>query len=112
MANRVNGEDGENSELRNDALDVLTARRLAEVLDTSGNECPDADVLAAFATRLLDADEYTLWERHAAGCALCQRNLAALVRSGALEAPSIPERDLAEFSDSNDDAEPLAARRG
>jgi hypothetical protein len=106
MANRVHGEDGENSELRNDALDVLTARRLAEVLDTSGNDCPDADVLAAFATRLLDADEYTLWERHAAGCALCQRNLAALVRSGALEAPrSIPERGLAEFSDSNDDAE-------
>ena len=112
MTNPINGEDGENHEVRenrevrNDALEVLTARRLAERLDTSGNDCPDADVLAAFATRLLDADEYTRWESHAAGCALCQRNLAALARAGALEAPrSSPERGLAELGDSDDDSE-------
>ncbi|MGC1342921.1 MAG: hypothetical protein WA854_11375, partial [Candidatus Binataceae bacterium] len=105
MANRINGEDGENSEQRNDALDVLTARRLAEGLDTSGRDCPDADVLAAFATRLLDADEYSRWESHAAGCALCQRNLSALARAGALEAPrSGLEHSLA-VADSDDDSE-------
>ena len=95
MANRINGEDGENREITSGPLDMLAARSLADGLDTSGRDCPDADVLAAFATRLLDADEYSRWERHAAGCALCQRNLAALARAGALEAPAIDQkRDL------------------
>ncbi|MGH7780808.1 MAG: hypothetical protein ACREQR_13370, partial [Candidatus Binataceae bacterium] len=80
MANREDGED------RNNMLDALTARRLEAHLDTSGNDCPDADVLAAFATRALDAGEYSRWESHAVGCALCQSNLAVLARSGALEA--------------------------
>ena len=85
-----------------------SARRLADGLDTSGRDCPDADVLAAFATRLLDADEYSRWEAHAARCSLCQRNLAALARSGALEAPAKSHgTDIAasRLGDSDDDSE-------
>lgn len=112
MANRING-DGENSEERNDALDVLTARRLAEGLDASGRDCPDADVLAAFATRLLDADEYSRWEHHAAECALCQRNLAALARSGVLEAPrSVASPALAQDSDDDSELSPHGEDEG
>ncbi|MHB8384694.1 MAG: hypothetical protein ACYDC3_20440, partial [Candidatus Binataceae bacterium] len=81
MANCEDGED------RNNPLEALMAHGLGERLDRSGRDCPDADVLAAFASRMLDAGEYARWERHAAGCALCQRNLAALSRFGALEAP-------------------------
>ncbi len=105
MANRINGEDRENSEVGNDALDVLTARRLADGLDASGSDCPDADVLAAFATRLLDADEYSRWEHHAARCVLCQRNLAALARSGALDAPKRLALPALAEADSDDDSE-------
>ncbi len=79
MANR-----GEN----HDAFDTLMKRQLASGLDESGRECPDADLLACFATRALEPSEYERWERHVAGCALCQRDLALLARGGALEAES------------------------
>ncbi len=105
MANPINGGDGENSEVGNDALDALTARHLAEGLDASGRDCPDADVLATFATRLLDADEYSRWEHHAAQCVLCQRNLAALARSGVLDAPKRPALPALAQDDSDDDSE-------
>ncbi len=36
----------------------------------SESGCPDADVLAAFASHALSAAEYGHWESHVAGCAL------------------------------------------
>ena len=47
---------------------------------TSG--CPDADVLAAFASHALSAAEYGHWESHVAGCGHCLRDVAALARTG------------------------------
>ncbi|HVA79121.1 MAG TPA: VWA domain-containing protein, partial [Candidatus Binataceae bacterium] len=86
MANRKNGEDG------NNILEMLMGRQLGALLDKSGRDCPDADLLAAFASRTLDAAEYSLWERHAAGCARCQSNLVALARAGAQEAPASEQK--------------------
>ncbi len=48
----------------------------------SESGCPDADVLAAFASHALSASEYGHWESHVAGCALCQHDVAALARTG------------------------------
>jgi hypothetical protein len=66
-------------------FDALLSGKLAEALDESGRECPGDDVIAAYFTRALAPPEYDLVERHVAGCALCQRQLAALVRARPLE---------------------------
>ncbi len=65
-----------------DSFDTLIARGLGMSITDSARECPDADVLAAFASHALSAPEYGHWESHVAGCALCQRDVAALARSG------------------------------
>ena len=59
---------------------------LASGLDASGADCPDADLLAAFAENTLAPDERAKWNAHFAGCALCQRQLAALARADAIGA--------------------------
>ena len=73
MATRSNGKD---------AFDALIARGLD--MSSSGVEfdCPDPDVLAAFAAHGLSAPEHARWEAHVAGCALCQHDVAALARTG------------------------------
>ena len=65
-----------------DSFDALIARALGMSITGSGSGCPDADLLAAFAAQTLSAAEYTHWENHVAGCALCQHDVAALARSG------------------------------
>ncbi|HLX36640.1 MAG TPA: hypothetical protein VKR29_02525, partial [Candidatus Binataceae bacterium] len=50
-------------------------------IDSAG-DCPDPDVLAAFASHALSTPEYAHWESHVAECALCQRDVAALARTG------------------------------
>ncbi len=63
------------------------ARALAEALrparpsrkDASGAEdCPDAEVIAAYADRGLAEEEIARWEQHFAACARCQKVLAVL----------------------------------
>ena len=73
MATRGNGKD---------FFDALIARGLAMSNTDSSGECPDPDVLAAFASLALSAPEYAHWESHVAGCALCQRDVAALAGMG------------------------------
>ena len=51
------------------------------ITDSAG-DCPDPDVLAAFASHALSALEYVHWESHVAGCTRCQRDVAALARTG------------------------------
>src|SRR5580658_7192305 len=68
-------------------LDAMIRTRLASGLDPSGARCPDADLLAAFAENTLAVDERTTLNAHVAGCAICQRQLAALARADALGAP-------------------------
>src|SRR5579872_2430751 len=73
MAARGNGKD---------FFDALIARGLAMSNTDSAGDCPDPDVLAAFASHALSTPEYARWESHVAGCAPCQRDVAALARTG------------------------------
>jgi photosynthesis system II assembly factor YCF48-like protein len=69
------------------AMDGLLRRSLARDAANAG-ECPDADILAAYYERSLDADEAAGYEQHFAQCMLCREHLAALVRTeSALEVP-------------------------
>jgi von Willebrand factor type A domain len=73
MATRGNGKD---------SFDALLARGLGMSITDSARGCPDADVLAAFASHALSASEHGHWEGHVADCALCQHDIAALARTG------------------------------
>ena len=64
-------------------LDAMIRTGLASGLDVSGAACPDPDLLAAFAENTLASNERAIWNTHFAGCAICQRQLAALARGGA-----------------------------
>jgi hypothetical protein len=56
-------------------------RALSHRLATSGKECPDASLLAAYFDRELTSAEASRWELHFSTCARCQGQLAALARS-------------------------------
>ena len=72
------------------AMDGLLRRSLARDAAKAG-ECPDADILAAYYERSLDADEVAGYEQHISQCALCREHLAALVRAeSAVEIPAEP----------------------
>src|SRR6266478_4074523 len=70
-------------------LDEMIRKTLAASLDNAGEGCPDADMLAAFAENSLASTERAKWNTHISGCAICQRQLAALARAGAVG----PNRD-------------------
>src|SRR5208282_1436359 len=61
-----------------DSFDALIARGLGMSITGSAHGCPDADVLAAFASHALPAAEYDHWESHVAGCGLCQRDVGPM----------------------------------
>src|SRR6266481_4445696 len=65
-------------------LDEMIRKTLAAGLDNSGQGCPDPDLLAAFTEDTLAPTERAKWNTHVSGCALCQRQLAALARAGAV----------------------------
>jgi hypothetical protein len=67
-----------------DKFDALIASTMRGTRENSGLDCPDADVLAAYASRSLDPAELPRWDEHVARCASCQRALATLVRAGAV----------------------------
>jgi hypothetical protein len=69
------------------AMDGLLRRSLARDPANTA-ECPDADILAAYYERSLDADEAAGYELHFAQCTRCREHLAALVRAeSAVEVP-------------------------
>lgn len=76
-------------------LDAMIRTSLASGLDASGAGCPDPDLLAAFAENALAPDERAKWNAHVAGCAICQRQLAALARTDAIGGNLAPTADLA-----------------
>ena len=78
----------------NDKFDALIASTMRGTQENLRADCPDADVLAAYASRSLDAAELPRWDDHVAGCALCQGALAALVRADAV-GPAIEAQPLA-----------------
>jgi hypothetical protein len=70
------------------AMEGLLRRSLARDAAKAG-ECPDADILAAYYERSLDADEAAGYEQHIAQCSLCREHLAAFVRAESeLEVPA------------------------
>jgi photosynthesis system II assembly factor YCF48-like protein len=62
------------------AMDGLLRRSLARDAAAPG-DCPDADILAAYYERSLDADEAAGYEQHFAKCTRCREHLAALLRA-------------------------------
>src|ERR1700730_18088798 len=75
-------------------LDAMIRTGVASGLDASGVACPDPDLLAAFAENTLASDERAKWNTHFAGCAICQRQLAALARAGVLGAALAPADEV------------------
>lgn len=66
----------------------LLRRSLAHDAANAG-DCPDADILAAYYERSLDADEAAGYEQHISQCTLCREHLAALIRAeSAVEVPA------------------------
>jgi hypothetical protein len=63
----------------------LLARRLGEALDQmkphGEEECPDAEVIAAYAEQALGPAESAEWEGHFAACARCRKILRVLAAS-------------------------------
>ncbi|HEV2171055.1 MAG TPA: VWA domain-containing protein [Candidatus Binatus sp.] len=75
-------------------LDAMIRASLASGLDASGARCPDADLIAAYAENALAPEERAKWNDHIAGCALCQRQLAALARAGAISSAPAPAPEV------------------
>jgi hypothetical protein len=67
-----------------DSFDALIARGLGMSITDSASECPDDDVLTAFASRKLSTPEHAHWESHVAGCAKCLRAVAGFAKTGSL----------------------------
>jgi hypothetical protein len=68
------------------SLDGLLRRSLAR--GAAREECPGADLLAAYSERTLEEDEIARCENHFSQCSRCRELLAAMVRSSAeVEAP-------------------------
>jgi Photosynthesis system II assembly factor YCF48 len=64
---------------RDKAIQNLTAEKLRSRM-TSGNGCPDAEIIAAYFERILAPKDRARWEAHFDSCAACQQRIAALVR--------------------------------
>src|SRR5271155_4794930 len=85
-------------------LDAMIRTTLASGLDASGASCPDPDLLAAFTENALAPDERATWNAHIAGCAICQRQLAALARAGAIGASAVPEVETVDAEEAREEA--------
>lgn len=68
--------------------DAAVERMLSRRTDgrAAAQDCPDAEVIAAYLDRSLDADETARCEEHFADCSRCQEVLAALTASENVEA--------------------------
>jgi len=76
----------------------LLARRLGQALDQlkpgDAADCPDAEVIAAYAERALAADELAQWDGHLSACARCRNILRVL--SASSDAP-VAEQEVAQL---------------
>ncbi len=62
------------------ALEKLLPQTLHATFKPGGAECPEADLLAAYAERALSVSEAARWEEHFSTCGRCQEVLAAFAR--------------------------------
>src|SRR6266853_1987877 len=92
------------SQKRNESRDRLReealARRVGEALDQLAHrhagECPDAELIAAYHEKSLQADEIARWEGHFAKCGRCRKILAVLAAS--VETP-LAEKEVAHLGE-------------
>ena len=88
------------------------ARRIGQALDDldsrNASDCPDGEILAAYAERGLAQEETAKWESHFATCARCRKIL--LVLNGSADSP-LAEKEVARLlehdQNARSDAEPL-----
>jgi hypothetical protein len=78
----------------------MLARRVGEALDKmkpdGAGECPDAEVIAAFAEQGLGPAESAQWEAHFAACARCRKILRVLAAS---EDTPLGEKEVARLGE-------------
>jgi hypothetical protein len=79
----MGAKDKDDSKLRR--REEMLARRVGEALDQfdprAAVECPDAEVIAAYAEQTLESAESARWEGHFAACARCRKILRLLAAS-------------------------------
>lgn len=75
----------ERDESRNRRREETLARRVGEALDQlhpgGTGDCPDAEIIAAYAEQALAPSESAAWEGHFASCARCRKILRVLAAS-------------------------------
>ena len=78
----------------------MLARRVGEALDhlnrQDAAECPDAEVIAAYAEQALGPAESAQWEGHFATCARCRKILRVLAASAD---PPLAEKEVARLGE-------------
>jgi hypothetical protein len=94
----MDSRDRDESKIRR--REETLARRLGEALDHlkphGAGECPDAEVIAAYAEQALGPAESTQWEGHFAVCARCRKILHVLAASG--DTP-LAEKEVAQLGE-------------
>jgi hypothetical protein len=79
----MDSQDRDESKIRR--REETLARRVGEALDKlnpqGAGECPDAEVIAAYAEQALEPAESAQWEGHFAACARCRKILRVLAAS-------------------------------
>src|SRR6266436_5798809 len=87
-------------ESRNRHREEALARRMGEALDQlahpGAQECPDAELIAAYHEKSLQPDEIVRWEAHFATCGRCRKILAVL--AAAVETP-LAEKEVAHLGE-------------
>src|SRR5579862_8357568 len=63
------------------------APSVGDASDSRGDDCPPAEILAAFYEHSLDADESSRYELHFSQCTLCREQLAAMARAEEVPQP-------------------------
>jgi hypothetical protein len=93
-------DENKNNESRARLHEKALARRMGEALDrlspADADECPDAELIAAYHERALQPDEISQWENHFADCARCRKILAVLAAS--VDAP-LSEKEVARLGE-------------
>src|ERR1700693_2479541 len=94
----MDSKDRDESKIRR--REKTLARRLGEALDQmkprGAAECPDAEVIAAYAEQALGPAESAQWEGHFAACARCRKILRVLAASA--ETP-LAEKEVAQLGE-------------
>jgi hypothetical protein len=94
----MDSKDRDESKMRR--REETLARRVGEALDQmsprGAGECPDAEIIAAYAEQALGPDESAKWEGHFAACARCRKILRVLAASA--DAP-LAEKEVAQLGE-------------